>query len=50
MSKRNNQTLIFDADRDMITLGSVDNAGNKSRFRHYPFILGMDFSVGIGDR
>ena len=29
MGKKNNQTLVFNADREIPTLGSTDNAGNS---------------------
>ena len=41
IGKKNNQTFVSDADREILTLGSTDNA--KLRFRHYPFTLGFGF-------
>ena len=43
--KKNNQTSVSNADLEIPTLGSTDNAGNevKPRFRHYPFTLGLVF-------
>ena len=29
IGKKNNQTSVFDADREIPTLGSTDNAGNS---------------------
>ena len=50
--KKNNQTFVSDADREVLTLGSTDNAGNSlnlvSGIVRLP--LGLDFSVCIGDR
>ena len=45
IGKKNNQTLVSEADREILTLGSTENAGNlvKPRFRHYPFTLGLGF-------
>ena len=47
IGKKNNQSLmmISDADQEMPTLRSMDNAGNLVNlvFRHYPFTLGLLF-------
>ena len=45
IGKKYNQTLVSDADREIPTLGSTDNAGNSSepRFQHYLFTLGLGF-------
>ena len=29
LGKKNNQSLVSDADQEMPTLGSIDNAGNS---------------------
>ena len=36
--KKNNQTSVSDADREIPNFGSTDNAG----VRHYPFTSGWD--------
>ena len=45
--KKNNQSLVSDADREIPTLGSTDNAGNNGKTRyprlHFPFIVGLGF-------
>ena len=52
IGKKNNHTSISDADREIPTLGSMDNAGNSvnliSGIIHLP--SGWDFSVCIGNR
>ena len=49
IGKKNNQTSISDADRQIPTLGSTDNAGNEvNSFIRLP--SGWDFSVCIRDR
>ena len=49
IGKKNNQTSVFDADREIPTLGSTDNAGNSvnlvSGFIRLP--SGWDFFVCI---
>ena len=54
IGKKNNQTSVSKADREIPTQGSTDNAGNgKSSFLHYPFIftefpaLSVDPRVGL---
>ena len=51
IGKKNNQILVSDADREIPTLGSRDNAGKLSepRFWHYPFTMGLGFLVCIGN-
>ena len=44
--RKNNQTSVSDADREIPNFGSTDNVG----VGHYPFICGWDFSVCIEDR
>ena len=50
--KKNDQSSVFDADQEMTTLGSKDNAGNSVNFVsatiHVP--TGLDSFVCIGDR
>ena len=41
IGKKNNQTSISDADREIPTLGLKDNAGNE--VQHYPLTLGLGF-------
>ena len=45
IGKKNNQTSVSDADRQIPTLGSTDNAGNSvslvSGFWYYPFTFGL---------
>ena len=45
IGKKNNQTSVSDADRQIPTLGSTDNAGNSvnfvSGFWYYPFTFGF---------
>ena len=52
IGKKNNQTSVSEADREILTLGSTDNAGNTvnlvSRIIRLP--SGWDFSVCIRDR
>ena len=52
IGKINNQMLVSDADREIPTLGSTDNARNSvnlvSGIIGLP--LGRDFSVCIGDQ
>ena len=45
LGKKNNQSWVSDADREIPTLGSTDNAGNsvKPCFRHHLFTLGLGF-------
>ena len=45
IGKKNNQSLVSDADREIPTLRSTDNAGNSVnlRLRHYPSTLGLEF-------
>lgn len=39
------KSSVFDADRELLNLGSTDNAGKsgKPNFRGYPFTLGLGF-------
>ena len=50
--KKNNQSSVSDADREIPTLGSTDNAGNSVNLLSGIIRLpsGWDFSVCIGDR
>ena len=50
--KKNNQSSVSDADQEIPSLGSMDNAGNsdnpiqsifRPRSQHFPFTLGMGF-------
>ena len=52
IGKKDNQTLVFDADREIPTLGSTDNAGNEVNLVSciIRFPSGWDFSICIGDR
>ena len=45
IGKKNNQTSVSDADREIPTLGSTDNAGNSGEpsFWHCPLTLGLGF-------
>ena len=45
IGKKNNVSSVSDANREIPTLGSTDNAGNevKPRFRHYPFTFELGF-------
>ena len=45
MGKKNNQTSVSDADREIPTFGSRDNAQNsvKPHFWHYLFTLRLGF-------
>ena len=36
IGKKNNQTQVFDADREIPILGSTDNAGNVPALSVYP--------------
>ena len=51
-NKKNNQTLVSDADREILTFGSTGNAGQMvnlvSGIIHLP--SGKDISVCIRDR
>ena len=42
IGKKNNQSSVSDADREIPTIKSTDNAGN-SIYRLYPFTLGLGF-------
>ena len=42
IGKKNDQTTVSDADRDITSLGSSENVG-KTCFREYPFTLGFGF-------
>ena len=52
IGKKNNQSSVSDADREIPTCRSTDNAGNSvnlvSSIIHLP--LGWNFSVCIGDQ
>ena len=52
MGKKKTQSLVSDADREIPTLGSTDNAGNEvnlvSGIIRLPSV--WDFSIGIEDR
>ena len=54
MGKKNNQSSVSDADREIPTIGSTDNAGNLLNLvsgiirLHVP--SGWDYSVFIGGR
>ena len=52
MGKKNNQTSVSDADREIPTLGSTDNAENSVNLVSGIIRLpsGLDFSVCIRDR
>ena len=52
IGKKNNQTFVSDADREIPTLGSADNAGNSVNLVSGIIRLpsGRNFSVCIGDR
>ena len=52
IGKKNNQTSISDADREILTLGSTDNAGNTVNLVSGIIRLpsDCDFSLCIGDR
>ena len=52
IGKEKKQSSVSDADREIVTLGSTDNAGNSVNFDFCIFSLlsGWDFSVCIGDR
>ena len=49
--KKNNQSSVSDADREIPTLGSTNNAGNSvnPRFQHCPSTLGLGF-LGLHQR
>ena len=40
-SKKNNQTSVLDADREVPALGSTEMS--ETSFRYYPFTLGLGF-------
>ena len=50
--KKNNQTSVSNADLEISTLGSMDNAGNEVNLVSGIIRLpsGWNFSVCIGDR
>ena len=52
LGKNNIQTLVSDADREIRTIGSVDNAGNSVNLIYGIIHLssGWDFFVCNGDR
>ena len=52
IGKKNNQTSVSDADRDIQTLRSTDNAGNSANLVSDIICLlsGWDFLVCNGDR
>ena len=52
IGKKNNQSSVSDADREIPTLESTDNAGNSVKFVSgiIRLPLGLNFSVCIGDR
>ena len=52
IGKKNNQTLVSDADREIPTLWSTDNAGNSVNLVSGIILLpsGWDLSVCIGDQ
>ena len=52
MGKKNNQISVSDADREITTLGSTDNAGNEVNLVSgmIPLPSGWDFSFWVGDR
>ena len=52
ISKKTNQTSVSNADKEIQTLGSTENAGNSVNFVSGIIRLpsGWDFSVWIGDR
>ena len=52
IGKKNNQTSVSDADREIPNLGSTGNAGNSENLVSGIIRLpsGWDLSVGIGDR
>ena len=52
IGKKNNQISVSDADREIETLGSTDNAGNSANLVSGNIRLpsGWDFSVCIGNR
>ena len=49
---KNNQSSVSDADQEIPTLGSTDNAGNPVNLVSgiIRFLSGLDFSVCIEDR
>ena len=51
IGKKNNQTSVSDADKEIPTLGPADNAGNSVNlvFGIIRLPSGWDFSVCIGD-
>ena len=52
IGKKNSQTSVSDADREIPTLGSTDSAGNETYLVSGIVRLssGLDFSVCIGTR
>ena len=52
IGKKNNQSLVSNADREIPTLGSMDNARNSVHLVSGIIRLpsGWDFSVQIGDQ
>ena len=42
IGKKNNQTSVSDADREITTVGPTEKMG-KPRFRHYRFTLELRF-------
>ena len=52
IGKKNNQTSVADADREVPTLGSAENAGNSINlvFDIIRLPSGWDFSICIGGR
>ena len=52
IGKKNNQSSVSDADREIPTLGSTDNAGNSVNLVSGIIRLpsSLDFSVCIGDQ
>ena len=51
LGKKNNQSLVSDADQEIPTLGSMNNAGNFVKLVSGIISLpsGYDFSVCVGD-
>ena len=52
IGKKNSQTSVYDADREIPTIGSTDNAGNSVNLVSGIIRLpsGLGFSVCIGER
>ena len=48
IDKKNNKTSLFDAEREISTLGSTDDAGLPS-VRHYPLTRGLRY-LGLHHR